>query len=298
MSKLPRFDVILPYYRTSIFPPEIQARFRKLSVWPKEPAEAGDVEALVDAVSQLPPSSILAVAEEICTLAEFYSRGSIVSGDGRIRFVKSLETKGLKTTELLEYLYVFHGDGYMREAALLKIDRPLPGPFYVAAVAYRLNDWASPVRDAARTCLGRVLGKTDSEFIAEAGLYLLHQMWLWRRAGDHLDTLRDALSAPRVIAALTNRLQSETTGPLARTLRYALRPLTVKADLAGRLETAANDRATNIRKLAAQKLIEHRRELPDMSKTANKLLHDKSPAVRERAEYYLRKMDLQPEAST
>ncbi|MDH3742379.1 MAG: hypothetical protein OER56_12365, partial [Hyphomicrobiales bacterium] len=78
-----------------------------------------------------------------------------------------------------------------------------------------------------------------------------------------------------------------------RVPRYSYRPLTIDTDIEAQIRRAAVDRVAIVRKLAAQKLIEHRHKLPPMDDIAHVLAQDRSPAVRERANFYLLKMDLQ-----
>ena len=58
----------------------------------------------------------------------------------------------------LRYLFIFHGDETIREAALGKIVSGLPSPFLFAAIAWRLNDRALPVRRAAAECARNWVG--------------------------------------------------------------------------------------------------------------------------------------------
>ena len=352
MSKPPRFDSLYSPGRTSLFPADIQSGIRGLTGWATQSLDEIDIPDLVEKISQLSPATVLQVGEEISHLAGLYYHGGYYArADDEIR--TSCEKSILQKTKYLEFILMFHGNGFLREAALKKLSGSLPGPLFVAAVAYRLNDWVEEVRVAARGCLARVLPRTDSRVIAEAGIYLIHQMWFWRRAGDHLTALTDELSKPEIMAALARTITRQTTGPLARTLRnalrfgtmdqhlemlaqsalspavravaiealidgrarwldghqqewidksmslhrrvprYSYRPLTIDTDIEAQIRRAAVDRVAIVRKLAAQKLIEHRHKLPPMDDIAHVLAQDRSPAVRERANFYLLKMDLQ-----
>ncbi|NNE21718.1 MAG: hypothetical protein HKN11_03835 [Rhizobiales bacterium] len=352
MSKLPQTDSAHPHGKIPVFPSDIDRRIRELSRWDPGAGDDIDIPDLVEKMSQLRPAKVLQVGEEISRLGGVFDFGHYHGGT-----VDAFRTHPkqvvLQNTECLEFLFLFHSNGYLREAALKKLNRPLPGPLFVAAVAYRLNDWVEEVRVAAKGCLARVLPRTDSQAIAEAGIYLIHQMWLWRRAGDHVTALVNELSKPEIMAALAQILSRETTGPLARTLRnalrfetmdrhlemlaqealspavravaiealidgrarwldghqqewidksmslyrrvprYSYRPLTIDTETEPQIRRAAVDRVSIVRKLAAQKLIEHRHKLPPMDDVAHNLEDDRSPAVRERANFYLLKMDLQ-----
>ena len=78
----------------------------------------------------------------------------------------------LAETPRLEFLFIFHPDGFVREAALAKIDGALPSPFYFCAIVWRLNDWVAQIRDAAAGCAQRAFPATAAPVIAEARLEL------------------------------------------------------------------------------------------------------------------------------
>jgi hypothetical protein len=61
------------------------------------------------------------------------------------------------------WLFLFHGNGYVREAALDAINDPPSSPFFFAALTWRLNDWVWQVREAAAECASRVLPRMDAD---------------------------------------------------------------------------------------------------------------------------------------
>jgi len=58
------------------------------------------------------------------------------------------------------WLFLFHPSGYVREAALCYVDAPPESSFFFTALAWRLNDWAAPVRQAAEHCFKRIFGES------------------------------------------------------------------------------------------------------------------------------------------
>ena len=99
------------------------------------------------------------------------------------RFMKLFELSPRRVPsdqELLEinhdyaWLFLFHPNGYVREAALDSLNNPPTSPFFFAALAWRLNDWVPAVRQAAQRCAERVLYRTAADVAATAALYLLH----------------------------------------------------------------------------------------------------------------------------
>ncbi len=121
------------------------------------------------------------------------------------------------------WLFLFHGNGFVREAALDAINDPPASPFFLAALAWRLNDWVPQVRDAAAECARRVLPQIDADIAANAALYLLVRRLAWRRWNNEASVLDLVFGRSDVIAAAALRLQQQTTGSLASLLRNLLR---------------------------------------------------------------------------
>jgi HEAT repeat protein len=133
------------------------------------------------------------------------------------------EIELLKETADLEYLYVFHGNGFCREVALQRINGPLPGPFFVVALIRRLNDWVPQVRHAAAKCLLRTAGLTDPRFVSSAALHLLVRIESWRRWGDESEALDEVLASPDIAQCLAADIAASKVGAMSRALRGALR---------------------------------------------------------------------------
>ncbi|HWA89333.1 MAG TPA: hypothetical protein VG889_04820 [Rhizomicrobium sp.] len=141
------------------------------------------------------------------------------------------ERRLLRETPDLEYIFVFHGDGRLREAALDKIGSMRASPFLIAALAWRLNDWVEPVRAAARACFERNIAKAGPEEIAAAAIVLLDRRVRWRRGGKEARTLENALARPDVVAQLAAIFRAARTGPMARLLALAARAPAIDAHL-------------------------------------------------------------------
>lgn len=165
----------------------------------------------------------------------------------------------LLRTPGLEYLFVFHRDGRVREAALLKITGGLPNPFLFAAILWRLNDWAEPVRQAAARCASRSFPLTKPDVIARTAADLLVRQATWRRWQRERSILDDAFGRRDVAAELANLMVAATTGPQASTLRYALRTSSLDKHLERLASTAAQP---SVRAVALSTLIEGKAEWP------------------------------------
>jgi len=141
------------------------------------------------------------------------------------------DKKRLLKTPGLEFLFLFHRDGRLREAALLKITEGLTSPFLFAAILWRLNDWAAPVRRAAIRCATRSFPLTRPEVVAEAAIKLLGRQLSWGRWNEERDLLDNVLARNDVADHLAQLIMRGATGPLASVLGYALRTPALDAHL-------------------------------------------------------------------
>lgn len=81
----------------------------------------------------------------------------------------------------LAEVFLFHQDGYVREAALQQLDTPLTAPASIYALLWRTNDWVPEVREAAHEALARVLPQTSAEVIVPALKAALPRIASWGR---------------------------------------------------------------------------------------------------------------------
>ncbi len=111
----------------------------------------------------------------------------------------------------LAAIFLCHGDGYVRQAALEFLDC-LRSPFAVCLLAMRLNDWAEPVRKAAQACSDRLVPDTDPECLANALWFMLPRFGSWKRGGQALDQWVAGLQSPEVAAHLISRMRVASSG--------------------------------------------------------------------------------------
>jgi hypothetical protein len=124
-----------------------------------------------------------------------------------------------------DYAWIFlsHPDGRLREAALRAIKILPPAPFFLTAVAWRLNDWVWEVRQAAEQCLQRVSSQITSSVAADAAPYLLARRFVWRRWSNETRVLDLIIARDDVLAVLASHFETQRTGALGVLLRQALR---------------------------------------------------------------------------
>ncbi len=165
----------------------------------------------------------------------------------------------LRDTPQLEYLFLFHKDGRLREAALDKMNGPARSAFLVCALAWRLNDWAEPVRAAAARCVARVTPGAQPDILAEAAAVLLLRMGNWARWGGNAAILETALARPDVADSLARRLLTARNGRAGAILRQALRWEGLDRHLP---ELARDARLPGVRGVALQALLERKATWP------------------------------------
>jgi hypothetical protein len=215
-----------------------------------------ELALVVDQLNALEPAAISRIEIEIRTEAGLWSsdyrRSSGLSGWWRGLF-RSRTPRQLENG--WEYLFLFHGDGYRREAALDRIRGAIPSAFLFVAIAWRLNDWAPQVRDAARACALCAFAATDAGIVVDAALFLLDHARSWQRWHNEKQVLLAAFQRPDVAELLAARLKIETAGALSATLRFALRQNILDRYLP---DLAANATSSAIRAMALRALIDGR----------------------------------------
>lgn len=304
------------------------------------PAELGQV---LRWLGQLPPEVVFRAEREIADAARLWFRPQQTD----ISRAALLDLLGRAAG--LEFLLLFHRDGYVREAALRKIGGGLNSAFVFSAVALRLNDWVPQVREAAAECAGRTFPLTDAESIARAAVLLARER-TWGRWGGERERLLQAFARPDVTARLADVVAASRNGPMAGVLRQTFRlggiephlmrlareaaqPAVRAIALGALIEGAGNwisgyewrwvdkpmnirrrapvfdgrpleapppkgaviamgvaDRSAVVRKVALDGLIRFRAEVDGAKAMAEALLGDRSAAVRERAEFVIRKL--------
>jgi hypothetical protein len=195
-------------------------------------AAGGNVETplarYVVSIGSLPPETVASVEREVQLFGRLYPRpatrtiGELLSG---VRVVtRQAELKALERNPRLALLYIFHGDGWMREAALRAWAELPASPLEFAAIVYRLNDWVGPVREAASVCARRLFPRTPTAIVATAAPHLFERMdRLMRWSTTERAVLEDTLYRPDVIETLVVSLMGRPRGRIGTVLRQLMR---------------------------------------------------------------------------
>ncbi|WP_158972355.1 hypothetical protein [Chachezhania sediminis] len=113
------------------------------------------------------------------------------------------DLRAIQNVPGLPFVFMFHGDGRIRQEALRNLEGPLPTPANVYGLFWRLNDWVPQVRQAAYEALERVMPRTSAEVIVPALIAVLPNLNSWGRwscAGP--EAVHGILSRPDVSTKL------------------------------------------------------------------------------------------------
>jgi hypothetical protein len=309
---------------------------------------SADLDAALAGIARLPAKTISTAADEIRRAAGM--NWWIRRRPFLVRLLSARQTPAtlMAREPKFAWLFLFHGDGRVRQAALERLETPPTSPFFLAALAWRLNDWALQVRTAARVTSERLIPMTSPEIIASVAVDLLDREFHWSRWTDEVAPLNTAFARADVVAALAEIFLRSPTGPLANRLRYVLRypaydiwlPTLARDAIQPSVRATAlkclitrrvswpigfqwkwidktygerrrelalgsrsiepsepldhlivqglNDPSPVVRRIAADALVEHRGQMDGVEALVFRLAQDRSPSVRERADYMIR----------
>ncbi len=219
------YPSVLEYRKRSVLPPALQNDLQRLgSSLDSARAKADDVAAVIEGFFGLPVRDFKAAASDIMEYGGLYARhGYDTWTTARARIQLGGMISRLKRTDGLEFVFLFHGNGYYRQCALELIDGPLEAPFLLAAVIYRLNDWVPEVRQAAYKCASRVFAATPASIVVPAVVGMLEMRIRWQRGVAEAVIVDEVLSRADIQAGMRAYLMRTPAGPTARTLGNLLR---------------------------------------------------------------------------
>ncbi|WP_157982005.1 hypothetical protein [Oceanicella sp. SM1341] len=207
-----------------------------------EAATRADMAALRAALSLIPPDRAPVLERELRAAAGWWARDA---DQGLARALGCVPELG--------WLLLFHPDGHLRERAAGAITDSAATPFEVAAIALRLNDWAAPVRDAARGLALRALPEEPAAPVAGFALGALRHTREWGRWGAvERAVLERAIARPLVADHIAARLMQNRSGPLGTALHDLMRSPVLDRHLPALARGAARP---DIRALATEALL-------------------------------------------
>ncbi len=216
---------------------------------------AAHVERVLSILDTLPPAMVVRADYELRWVLGLYDSapyGTAYWRPGSI--LAAQDVARLARVPDLAYLFLFHSNGRLRERALECLRSGARSPFFLAAIALRLNDWAAPVRSAAVACADTVFPLTDSSIVEAAAYFLLAQRYEWCRwTVTETAPLDRALQRADVAERLIGTLLDATSGPVGPLFRSALRGTGFDRWLP---RLALEARHPELRKVALQALIQ------------------------------------------
>lgn len=339
----------MPVKRETVLPAALRSQLNSLGSRLEQQLPVNrEFDGILSALNALPAQTIVRAEAEISLEANLHKWRRRYPMVYRLFSPRVEDIAQLERIPDLKFLFLFHRDGHIREAALRSLRSPLPSPFLFAAIAWRLNDWVAQVREAAAECASYCFPMTPPAIIAEAALTLLGRENSWGRWTGEQSALRAALKRSDVAADLSTFVSTRSIGPMATVTRYALRdgsldpylemlardavqpavravaaqvlidgyatwpsgwtwrwvdksmgvrrrettyshrPLDRSAPRIPMIEASANDSSAIVRRVAASSIIKHGIDPAAARRIAEPLLGDRSPSVRERAEFILR----------
>jgi hypothetical protein len=200
----------------SVLPLSLSAQLSALSTQRSRTLSDSELQGILAEFSTLPAKLIVDASREMMDIVSPHEPSLLEQ-------LKRSEQSLMNKDQDYAWFFLFHRSGYVREAALWHVNTPPKSPFFFAALALRLNDWAEPVRQAAKRCFKRISDEVATDVAADTALYLIERRFVWGRWRDEVSILDLVFARDDVLAALAKRLVTKPTGSLATCLRYALR---------------------------------------------------------------------------
>ncbi|MBP9184894.1 MAG: hypothetical protein KBF78_17295 [Fuscovulum sp.] len=163
--------------------------------------------------SQADPAGFPAVADALRSRFLLHHRGGWNPYGTPDPEKRAAELAQLAETPALAQVLVFHGDGFLREAAVHALSGPIRLPVVAYGLLERLNDWSAEVRLAAEAAFARWFPATPPAILVPALWIVLLNGARWRRWQGGYDRLVAAtLDDDALTLALLDQLSTQAAG--------------------------------------------------------------------------------------
>lgn len=264
MPTPPKYSDLFTHRKKSVFPENVQELARELGAsFQGKRVSAELVSSFRSALQNLPAESVPRGATEIREIAQMYMgygyNEPVGLGSSFLRALGLRRVNGdtsLQKHPDLGWLLMFHGSGYVRQAAMEALTTSPSCPFEVAAVVYRLNDWVGNVRTASTEYARKFLLAASAEAISESAFFLLPQVNHLNRWDDQaLSVVQDSIYRSEVLDEMRKQFLARRSGKVGQSLRFVLR----RSDFDIHLEELALDaRLPTVRAIATETLLMRR----------------------------------------
>ncbi|MGH1446830.1 MAG: hypothetical protein ACRBBO_12375 [Cognatishimia sp.] len=261
MPKHAEYPDLFNYRKRSVLPEDVQELARELGIsFRRKLVSAELVTAFRRTLQNLPAELVPRAAYEIREIAQMNMGYSQKEPVGLIsRLLQALGLKRINASTLLKkhpdlsWLLMFHGSGYLRQAAMQALTTSPSCPFEFAAIVYRLNDWVGNVRTASTEYAREFLVTASAETISESAFFLLPQVGHLNRWDDQsLLFVNDSFYRADVLFEMRQKFLDYRSGMLGKSLRLILQ----RADFDIHLEKLALDaHLPTVRAIAAETLL-------------------------------------------
>lgn len=232
MSATSDYPDLFTYRKRSILPKHTQKAVYDLGLGiQKILPDTTTIPAYRTSLQNMPASSLPRASAEIREIAGIYNGYQPHHSTNLIsKFFRVLKghpdnlSALLKSTPDLGWLLLFHGNGYLRQAALENLAADPLSEFEFSAVVYRLNDWVENVRLAATKYAARHFPSTNPEVIGKSSFFLLTQarhLSRWNKEGQAV--LEEAIYRADVLIFLREQFSKVRSGRVGHTLQQLLR---------------------------------------------------------------------------
>lgn len=244
MPKVPEYPDLFTYRRKSVLSEDVQRSVRDLGVsFQRKAVSAELVSVFRKSLRSLPAEAVPRGASEIREIAQMAigcsCKEPVETGSGLLRvlgFKRTNPDTMLQEHPDLGWLLMFHGSGYVRQAAMESLTTSPSCAFEVAAVVYRLNDWVDNVRAASMDYARKSLVTANAEAICDGAFFLLPQTTcLHRWDGEALSIVKDIIYRPDVLNKLREQFLMSRSGKVGQSLRLILQ----RADFDSSIEQLA-----------------------------------------------------------
>lgn len=139
----------------------------------------------------------------------------------------------------LSHVFMFHGDGRVREEAIRNLAGPLPTPASVYALFWRLNDWVPQVRSLSYGALKRVMPSTSAMVIVPALTAILPHLNSWGRwSSEGPEAVREILGRPDIATRMLENIKMTRQPRLGQIFRELSRNSVIDEHIESVLLTA------------------------------------------------------------
>ncbi|MFT5684336.1 MAG: hypothetical protein ACI8RZ_005277 [Myxococcota bacterium] len=219
--KVKQFRSLYTHATFSALPEDAQQSVHALKVALSHGEMDGEPEAYRGAMASVSAAAVPHASYQIREIARLHP----------VRFPENLHSTDqarigslLRQHPALGWLIVFHGDGYLRQAALEHLPAAPMSPFEFCSIVYRLNDWVDNVRRSAEQYAAAQFPVTPAAVVAQSAFFLLSQanvLGRWTPCGRSL--LEQAIYRPDVLLHLKDEMLRVRSGRVSHILRLLLR---------------------------------------------------------------------------